>query len=77
MIRMPEDYFRAGVLLRGGSFWIGAHWSKHNKRLCLNLVPFVTIWFTLRGGYAPKCKSKSLRFAEMLERKIIEKGQLE
>lgn len=34
-----------GILFRLGSFWIGAHWSSENRRLCVNLVPCVTIWF--------------------------------
>ncbi|AGR48101.1 hypothetical protein SmphiM12_469 [Sinorhizobium phage phiM12] len=44
---------KAGVLFRLGSLWIGAHWSPHNKRLCLNLIPCVTVWITLPGGITP------------------------
>lgn len=39
-----------GILFRWQSFWIGAHWSDYNKRLCVNLIPFFTIWFTPQGG---------------------------
>ncbi len=66
---------KTGIIVRGGSAWIGAHWSPANKRLCINLIPFVTFWIVKAGGVTPK--SKSVEFAEMLERKIIEKGQRE
>jgi hypothetical protein len=45
--------WRAGVLFRLGSVWIGAHWSRANRRLCINLIPFVTIWVTAPGGVMP------------------------
>lgn len=44
---------RVGVITRLGSFWIGFHWSPHNKRLCINLIPCVTLWVTLEGGNTP------------------------
>lgn len=44
---------RAGVLCRLGSAWIGLHWSKQHRRICINLVPCVTVWITLRGGQVP------------------------
>ena len=45
---------RAGVVFRWSSFWVGAHYSRFNRRLCINLLPFVTIWFTRRGGVVPR-----------------------
>lgn len=48
------DKFAWGILVRKGSMWIGAHWSPTNKRLCVNFIPFVTIWFCLPGGLIPK-----------------------
>jgi hypothetical protein len=36
---------RCGIIFRIGSLWVGAHWSGENRRLCVNLVPCVTIWF--------------------------------
>jgi len=45
--------FKYGVLFRKGSLWIGGHWAPHNKRLCLNLIPCVTIWVTWPGGITP------------------------
>ncbi len=44
---------RAGILIRPGSLWIGLHWSSYNRRICINLIPFVTIWITGRYGNAP------------------------
>lgn len=50
---MKVDKFTWGILFRPGSLWIGAHWGGHHKRLCVNLLPCVTIWFTLAGGDTP------------------------
>lgn len=44
---------KAGILVRSGSFWVGVHWSGYNKRVCINLIPCVTIWITLEGGNTP------------------------
>ena len=44
---------KAGLIFRWGSCWIGAHWSPYNKRLCINLLPCVTIWVTTPGGVEP------------------------
>lgn len=44
---------KVGILFRWGSVWVGGHWSTNNKRLCINLIPFVTIWITARGGVTP------------------------
>ena len=65
-----------GILIRKESFWIGAHYSKFNKRLCVNLLPFITFWFTLKGGKTPR-DSRNIEFSRMLEKRIIEKGQME
>lgn len=45
--------WRFGVLVRKESAWIGVHYSPYNKRWCINLVPFVTVWITKPGGNAP------------------------
>jgi hypothetical protein len=52
-MRHVADRWRVGVLFRLGSVWIGAHWSRANRRLCINLIPFVTIWVTAPGGVMP------------------------
>lgn len=44
---------RIGVLFRLGSLWVGVHYSSANRRFCINFVPCVTVWITLRGGIAP------------------------
>ena len=45
---------RIGLLFRLCSFWIGAHWSERNRRLCINPVHMVTIWIAFKGGTAPQ-----------------------
>lgn len=42
-----------GVLFRWSSLWVGAHWSPHNRRWCVNLLPCVTLWVALKGGKTP------------------------
>ena len=42
-----------GALFRPGSLWIGAHYSKANRRWCINLLPMVTFWLCLKGGRRP------------------------
>ncbi|MDT4328509.1 hypothetical protein ACQE3D_10825 [Methylomonas sp. MS20] len=49
----PQAHWRYGWLIRPGSLWIGAHWSSANKRLCINLLPCVTVWVVMPGGVAP------------------------
>lgn len=44
---------KCGILFRWSSWWIGAHWSPYNRRLCVNLVPLVTVWFAAGDGIAP------------------------
>ncbi len=44
---------KAGVLLRWGSLWVGAHWAPYNKRLCVNIIPCLTFWFVWEGGRCP------------------------
>ncbi len=43
-----------GLLHRWGSLWVGAHWSPGNKRLCINVIPTITLWITLKDGIPPK-----------------------
>lgn len=45
---------KAGILIRLSSFWIGMHYSKYNKRFCINLIPCFTIWIVLKGGIIPQ-----------------------
>lgn len=42
-----------GLIVNWRSLWVGAHWSTFNKRLCVNLIPCVTLWVTAKGGNVP------------------------
>ena len=44
---------KAGLLFRWASLWVGVHYSGYNRRFCINLIPCVTVWITLKGGVAP------------------------
>lgn len=49
-----DAYFHCfGLLVNWRALWVGAHYSKHDKRLCLNLLPCVTLWWTKPGGKLP------------------------
>jgi hypothetical protein len=45
---------RTGLKLRLASFWIGVHYSPYNRRFCINLIPCVTFWIVLKGGFTPE-----------------------
>lgn len=47
------DKFTWGILPRLGSFWIGFHYASKNKRLCINIIPCLTLWFVWPGGVLP------------------------
>ena len=42
-----------GILFRWRSLWIGAHWSPYDRRLCINLLPMITLWIVWPGGITP------------------------
>jgi uncharacterized protein YhhL (DUF1145 family) len=42
-----------GCLFNINSCWIGYHYSTFNKRLCINLIPFFTIYIVFKGGNLP------------------------
>lgn len=42
-----------GLKFQLGGAWIGAHYSPYNRRWCINLIPCVTVWVTLKGGKVP------------------------
>jgi hypothetical protein len=44
---------RYGLIFRLGSAWVGFHWAGYNKRLCINVLPFVTLWIVWPGGKVP------------------------
>lgn len=43
-----------GVLFNLGSLWVGAHYSKYNRRWCINPLPCCTLWIALPGGRVPR-----------------------
>lgn len=45
---------KAGFLVNVRALWIGAHYSSAKRRLCVNLVPCLTVWLVFRGGKAPE-----------------------
>jgi hypothetical protein len=45
-----------GILFNLKAFWFGFHYSEYNKRLCINLIPFITIWFVFKEGKIPSSK---------------------
>jgi hypothetical protein len=47
---------QSGIQCRLKSFWIGLHYSSWHRRYCLNIIPCVTIWWTLPGGTPPRRK---------------------
>lgn len=57
------DRVQFGIIFRLASLWLGVHWSKTNRRLCINLLPCVTIYITLPGGDLPKTPDYPHRFA--------------
>lgn len=44
---------RFGILFRAGSCWIGVHWSRRHRRVCVNPLPCVTLWVAFQGGRVP------------------------
>lgn len=53
MTRRLVHKARFGLLVNRGACWVGWHYSPYNKRVCLNLIPCVTVWIIGRGGIRP------------------------
>lgn len=49
---------KVGCLFQLGGLWIGAHYSKENKRWCINLFPCCTVWIVRKGGNTPYTATK-------------------
>lgn len=45
---------KAGLIVNWRGLWLGAHYSSFNKRLCVNLIPCVTLWVCGKGGNVPQ-----------------------
>ncbi len=52
-VTMTNSAMKYGLILNAGSLWVGIHYSKHNKRVCINILPMCTIWFCPHDGVAP------------------------
>lgn len=50
----PLNNMQSGLLFRPTRWWVGIHWNTYNRRLCINLLPCVTVWLVLPGGKVPK-----------------------
>ncbi len=44
---------KLGVKLSWKSAWCGVHYSPFNKRVGINFVPFVTVYYVWKGGLLP------------------------
>ena len=44
---------RVGLLWNWRAGWVGVHHSAKDRRTCINLLPFLTIWYTRPGGMLP------------------------
>lgn len=49
-----QTYARhVGLLLNWRAFWVGWHYSEHHRRLCVNVLPCITIYYVKPGGVIP------------------------
>jgi len=46
-----------GLIFQSGAWWLGAHYSEINKRMCINIIPCFTIWIAASNGAVPHRKS--------------------
>jgi len=53
LLRTETSRAVLGVLFNPSAVWFGAHWSGFNRRLCVNVVPCLTLWVVLPGGTEP------------------------
>lgn len=44
------------LLFRWSAAWVGFHYGAYYRRLCVNVIPFVTFCFVLKGGESPHGK---------------------
>lgn len=51
--QLVGDSVEWGVLFNWRSFWVGCHYSRYNRRFCINLIPGFTFWITKKGGKRP------------------------
>lgn len=51
--RNDNPRWKCGWLRNKNSMWLGVHYSPHNQRWCINLIPCFTLWITKPGGNTP------------------------
>ena len=51
--RNEAPQWKCGWLRNKHGTWVGVHYSPHNKRWCINLIPCFTLWITKPGGNTP------------------------
>jgi len=51
--RLKGIRVRLHLIVRLRSFWIDAHYSCYNNRLCVNVLPGITVALTFPGGLTP------------------------
>lgn len=44
---------RVEVVTNRYAWWLGAHYSRFNRRLCITVFPCVTVAITFKGGVRP------------------------
>jgi len=52
-VEIGEQLYKIGLLFRLGSFWVGVHYSPQRKRVCINVLPCITVWIVMKGGDLP------------------------
>lgn len=45
--------FRVVFKFQPLALWIGAHWSAYHRRLCVNVLPCLTVCLVAKGGHLP------------------------
>lgn len=58
---------RFGFLFQPTALWIGVHYSPHNRRFCINVLPCVTLWIIRKGGTAPLSRADRAAGAHIAE----------
>lgn len=58
VFNMIVDHHRVAKPTLGVKFsWrvalLGVHYSRFNKRVCINIIPFVTVYYVRKGGLLP------------------------
>ena len=56
LFTIRSNYYRDpswGLLFNPSALWVGLHYSHRYQRVCINLVPFFTLWYKQAGGIEP------------------------